>query len=45
LVVPDAEKNPRAYADLIYQSALAGTKENGTDSAESGKREKRRATG
>jgi len=45
LVVPDAEKNTRAYADLIYQSALAGSKENVTDDAESGRREKRRATG
>jgi hypothetical protein len=45
LVVPDAKKNRRAYADLIYQSALAGNEENVTDEAESGKREKIRATG
>jgi hypothetical protein len=45
LVVPDAKKNPRGYAELIYQTALAGNKEKGADEAESGKQEKRRATG
>jgi hypothetical protein len=40
LVVPDAEKNARADADMIYQSALAGN-----DETERGRREKRRATG
>ena len=45
LVVQDAKKTPRAYADLVYQTAFAGNKENGADEAERGRQVKRRATG
>ena len=42
---PGCEENPRAYADLIYQTALAVNKEKGTDEAENGRQEKGRAAG